>query len=188
MGTGVIVGIHCYNNRNRGNCWLTTITSDYIVATITLDTIVTFVIHLDKEWSESTVPLSHGCNRSNLLTIWTIYICVNKSAVFTIGWEAGLSPGLCSHTTQRRGHKPCLERDSNSLLQCLSVRLKWRGRCGLILVHTFLHNNSTSTEKRPFFQGIGTAYFYWQTGHMVATDAVSAPLTRHVGSLYINPN
>jgi hypothetical protein len=39
----VIVGVHC-NNRKLGHYWWTAMTSDHIIATTTLDTVVAFVI------------------------------------------------------------------------------------------------------------------------------------------------
>jgi hypothetical protein len=42
MGTGAINVIHCCNNGDRDHCWFTTMTSDHIITTVTLDTIVDF--------------------------------------------------------------------------------------------------------------------------------------------------
>jgi hypothetical protein len=41
---GVIVGTHCCNSGNRDHCWLATVASVHITATMTLDIIVTFDI------------------------------------------------------------------------------------------------------------------------------------------------
>lgn len=40
--TEVIVGTSCFDNANRGHCWLTRVTSDHIIAAMTLNTIVVF--------------------------------------------------------------------------------------------------------------------------------------------------
>jgi hypothetical protein len=43
VGTNIIVGIHCYNEK-RGPSWLRTWTLYNIIATLTLDITVSFVI------------------------------------------------------------------------------------------------------------------------------------------------
>jgi hypothetical protein len=80
---------HCCNNGNQDNCWntlaqqlelrlllghivttmgtkITTMTSDHIIATVTLDTSFAFVIPFEFERSKSTVPLSCGYQWSTL--------------------------------------------------------------------------------------------------------------------------
>jgi hypothetical protein len=48
LGAEVIARVYGCNSENRGHYWLITMTSDHI-ATLTLDTIVFFVIPFEKE-------------------------------------------------------------------------------------------------------------------------------------------
>jgi hypothetical protein len=87
MGTEDIVGTHCCNNKprpllehgcnngHRGHCWDTMLQQwDRVIvgskqwpritlSTMTLDTIVVFVIPFEEEWSKPTVSLSRGYQR-----------------------------------------------------------------------------------------------------------------------------
>jgi hypothetical protein len=61
------------------------VTSDHIIATVTLNTIVAFVIPFEKELCKSTVPMTRGYQRSKMLTsplvMWREERILNFSAL-----------------------------------------------------------------------------------------------------------
>jgi hypothetical protein len=54
----VIVGTYCCDYGKTYHCWLITVASDHIIATMTLNNIIAFVVPFKYEWSKSTFPLS----------------------------------------------------------------------------------------------------------------------------------
>jgi hypothetical protein len=61
LGAEAIFGSRC-NNLSRGR-WLTMMTSDYIIATVVVDTIVVFVIPLE-QWFPNGVSRHPGVSRN----------------------------------------------------------------------------------------------------------------------------